>query len=526
MEPNDLALLRGRAGVDPIWYRATYPDIGSVVDPVEHYATIGWRERRSPNQWFSTEWYLRHYPDVQAAEVDPLLHFLRHGRTDGRSIAPHEFLNPIAWLRGPWGVAPKWYVETYRLAPTTDAAAHYGECGWREGKDPNPSFSTEWYLATNPDVAAAGMNPLRHFLQYGRLEGRTPKPSLWDTLRVANWWIKLAPIAAVMYATAYRLDVPLLLLAPLLLLGLAAIATLAVYVSLINDLSDRAEDSACGKRNGLFGKSPRAVAGLLAACILPGALFTYYWRNDATLVALYLGGWVAFSAYSVPPVRLKSRGIWGIAADALGAHVMPKLFATLLIYRHQAASVDAPWLTAVSVWSFCYGLRGIMWHQLMDRGNDAAVGLQTFVRARDRKTLRRLAHGIVFPCEVVALVYMLWLTASLMAAAFLPLYLLLEWRRVLLSASPIILVPRAGQAPANDQYQLRLFHYYEYVLPSSFLLACALRHPADLAVGAVHVLVFAPPIFRHAACTALWPIWGRLGRLVGRANVHYLRSPA
>jgi hypothetical protein len=220
-----------------------------------------------------------------------------------------------------------------------------------------------------------------------------------------------------MYATAYRLDVPLLLLAPLLLLGLAAIATLAVYVSLINDLSDRAEDSACGKRNGLFGKSPRAVAGLLAACILPGALFTYYWRNDATLVALYLGGWVAFSAYSVPPVRLKSRGIWGIAADALGAHVMPKLFATLLIYRHQAASVDAPWLTAVSVWSFCYGLRGIMWHQLMDRGNDAAVGLQTFVRARDRKTLRRLAHGIVFPCEVVALVYMLWLTASLMAAA-------------------------------------------------------------------------------------------------------------
>ncbi|MGX9353370.1 glycosyltransferase (plasmid) [Shimia sp. W99] len=35
-------------------------------------------------------------------------------------------------------------------------------------------FDPGWYLAAYPDVAATGMNPLRHFLRHGRREGRLP----------------------------------------------------------------------------------------------------------------------------------------------------------------------------------------------------------------------------------------------------------------------------------------------------------------------------------------------------------------
>lgn len=35
-------------------------------------------------------------------------------------------------------------------------------------------FDPDWYLATYPDVAASGMDPLRHFLRHGRHEGRLP----------------------------------------------------------------------------------------------------------------------------------------------------------------------------------------------------------------------------------------------------------------------------------------------------------------------------------------------------------------
>jgi serralysin len=50
---------------------------------------------------------------------------------------------------------------------------HYELFGWREGRDPSASFDTLGYLAANPDVAAAGVNPLDHYLQSGIYEGRT-----------------------------------------------------------------------------------------------------------------------------------------------------------------------------------------------------------------------------------------------------------------------------------------------------------------------------------------------------------------
>ena len=49
---------------------------------------------------------------------------------------------------------------------------HYLSTGWREGRDPGPVFSGEWYLSRYPDVAVAGVNPLVHYLSTGWREGR------------------------------------------------------------------------------------------------------------------------------------------------------------------------------------------------------------------------------------------------------------------------------------------------------------------------------------------------------------------
>jgi len=42
-----------------------------------------------------------------------------------------------------------------------------------------PGFDADWYLSTYVDVAAAGIDPLDHFLKSGRDEGRLPGPT-WD----------------------------------------------------------------------------------------------------------------------------------------------------------------------------------------------------------------------------------------------------------------------------------------------------------------------------------------------------------
>lgn len=65
-----------------------------------------------------------------------------------------------------------WYCKTYGFGEYFDAAEHYLNIGWREGKNPSAFFSTADYLEKNPDVAAAGLNPLLHFEKHGVKEGR------------------------------------------------------------------------------------------------------------------------------------------------------------------------------------------------------------------------------------------------------------------------------------------------------------------------------------------------------------------
>lgn len=80
------------------------------------------RAFQAPLPGFDAAYYLATYPDVAAAGVNPMRHYLEHG--------------------------------------------------WREGRDPSAGFSTNGYLAANPDVAQHGLNPLVHFLEFGIVEGR------------------------------------------------------------------------------------------------------------------------------------------------------------------------------------------------------------------------------------------------------------------------------------------------------------------------------------------------------------------
>jgi hypothetical protein len=54
------------------------------------------------------------------------------------------------------------------------AENHYDTFGRFEGSNPTASFDTSFYLITYPDVAAAGINPFTHFLNFGSAEDRQP----------------------------------------------------------------------------------------------------------------------------------------------------------------------------------------------------------------------------------------------------------------------------------------------------------------------------------------------------------------
>lgn len=109
------------------FYRAQYPDIAAAkIDPLQHYLEHGWKEGRNPNRYFDTAWYLRAYPDIAALGINPLVHYVRHGGFEGRN--------------------------------------------------PGPAFDSDFYLSKYEDVRGAGLNPLSHFLGGGEREGRDPHP--------------------------------------------------------------------------------------------------------------------------------------------------------------------------------------------------------------------------------------------------------------------------------------------------------------------------------------------------------------
>lgn len=309
--------------------------------------------------------------------------------------------------------------------------------------------------------------------------------SITKVARAGEWWeYKLVPIFAVFYATALILGAPLTALWATAILLLAALVPGAVYVSLVNDLTDREEDAAAGKPNRLAGRSAPVIALLLAVPIAIGLGFAWHWRDDPLLLIPYLAAWTAFSLYSLPPFRLKARGLPGILADASGAHLFPTMVAVGLVFRAVGVDPWPLWLVSAGIWAFVYGLRGILWHQLLDAEHDRAAAVKTFVVRHRRERILTLAHWLVFPVELVTFAFLMSKMTSALPLFFLFLYGALVLRRLrLFRMQAVIVEPR-------PRYLIILHEYYDLFLPLSLLVACALRSPSDGVAILVHFLLF------------------------------------
>lgn len=85
----ELSLIRGCGLFNAGWYLKTYPDVAAAgMDPARHFRDHGHRERRSPGPYFDTEHYLQLYPDIAANGMNPLVHYLIAGWAEKRSIQP------------------------------------------------------------------------------------------------------------------------------------------------------------------------------------------------------------------------------------------------------------------------------------------------------------------------------------------------------------------------------------------------------------------------------------------------------
>jgi len=188
-------------------------------------------------------------------------------------------------------------------------------------------------------------------------------------VRIKEWWDKLLHLtgsAALMMFYIDRVNIDLVVF----MAYLAAIVCLLMGGYTINDAADFLQDKVADKK----GMPKREHSLILSVASLTTSLILIYSiRSDIlpiliTVITILIG-----LEYSLPPIRFKERGAWGIIVGS--ATQKPALFMIFI-----AIISMWNWLsTVLTVWLFCGGMLGMLGHQILDYQNDLKSGVWTFV---------------------------------------------------------------------------------------------------------------------------------------------------
>jgi cytochrome P450/4-hydroxybenzoate polyprenyltransferase len=178
---------------------------------------------------------------------------------------------------------------------------------------------------------------------------------------------------------------------------LALLALFVLYASfghLVNDHADRDIDRAAGKSRAVAAwpvQRALLTVGLtgLAAAAVALAFFDIA-TTGLTIVALAVA-----ALYSLPPARLKEKGVAGIVASALSQRALPPAIAFTALHAWDPAAV------LFCAMAFVVGVRFILVHQLIDRASDARAGVRTFATTHGDARVARLVRRVVLPLEII-----------------------------------------------------------------------------------------------------------------------------
>lgn len=144
----------------PEYYLNQLPQNEIVMDNILfHYIKNGAASGYSPCPLFTPSWYADEY-DISGAGLTPLGHYISIGAPEGR--APNKFFDA------------RQYEARHKseIAPYGYALLHYLHTASHTLYNPSSRFITKDYLDYYPDVKAAAINPLLHYLHYGLKEQR------------------------------------------------------------------------------------------------------------------------------------------------------------------------------------------------------------------------------------------------------------------------------------------------------------------------------------------------------------------
>lgn len=189
---------------DSAWYLQQNTEARAwLASPLDHFVLSGATEGLRPSPWFDPGWYARTYVGSDVSGAAALRHFLAVGlaeaalpdaafdrpelreqfercAAEGRASLVHRLGEMVSEERELIAslVDAAWYASTYpdAISAPDQARGHFLAEGWRAGLNPNPWFSTDYYLTNNPEAVRLFGSPLEHFVRIGAPAGRRPHP--------------------------------------------------------------------------------------------------------------------------------------------------------------------------------------------------------------------------------------------------------------------------------------------------------------------------------------------------------------
>lgn len=315
------------------------------------------------------------------------------------------------------------------------------------------------------------------------------KDSASQLTRIEQWWdFKMHQPLAAMFALSLLQGLSAEKLLGMILLLLLCGLTSGTFASLINDFTDLEIDRRAGKVRLLAKFNPVCrLLLLVAVCLVCLANYFFLLPNQAA-GAIYLTICAVFAGYSIRPFRFKERGLLGAIAIAIGEHLLPTMLAIALVSF--SAKLQPTIIAALAGWSFCFGLRGIFWHQIADEINDRAASCRTAAVELGAEKLVLWTRRLVFPVEIAALLTILFCTKTNILWLCLGLHLVVEYLQYRYMKANLILVKPAENA------RFILFEFYQLFLPLGLLLACSRFDSNYCWLALLFMMLFAKPTIR------------------------------
>ena len=266
---------------------------------------------------------------------------------------------------------------------------HWGER--LENFDTTMRLPQSWAMQAagkqRPNLPTAGDSPASC--------GTTSLSALVAMTRPADWTASKLPFLAAMALLA----APVPMRTGPLAAAIAIVSGLAAFGFAVNEVADRRCDTLAGKQNrarNLDGTQQALVVAAAAAVALGFAVALA--RGPAG--PLLLAADMALAAlYSLPPLRLKERGLLGIAAAAVSQWSVPVLALAALL----GAGLGDPEVWASAALGLAIGVRWMAIHQAQDIEADRRAGVTTFA-TRGGPMLRIISAALGAECILLAMV--------------------------------------------------------------------------------------------------------------------------